>query len=339
MDARATFCSKRLGTIEHSKFQAALERFNLGRLQVVTPIRLGNFGQNVFLTTDRGEFVFRGCPHYPWQFPKERYFARLLHKRTRAPVPWPYHLDTDTALFGWAYVLMPKMPGLQIGDPDIYGLLSPDDRVGIAKALGETLAELQCLTHSFCGEYDPESDTLRPFTQSHRERIRSRIEAHIHEANAVHASLKPGEIVWVADLLARADDYLEEDFVPAFVMQDYKEGNLVVDKVDGRWTVTGVFDFMEPYLSDGEIDLCRTLCCYLEDDAAERAVAFVHSYTQQRPLRPGALERFPVYLLLDRFIIWNFGQRHGVWWDDTLVFREWLALDKHLDAFRRGAKT
>jgi hypothetical protein len=30
-------------------------------------------------------------------------------------------------------------------------------------------------------------------------------------------------------------------------------------------------------------------------------------------------------MLLDRLIIWQFAQRHGVWWDADLTLREWAS--------------
>jgi len=42
------------------QLQTALDRFQLGRLIHAEPIPLGNFGQNVFLTSTQGAFVLRG---------------------------------------------------------------------------------------------------------------------------------------------------------------------------------------------------------------------------------------------------------------------------------------
>jgi hygromycin-B 7''-O-kinase len=339
MSTDTTFCSHRLGTISHIKLQAALDRFELGHLLEVTPVTQGNFGQNVFLTSDQGRFVLRGRPHYPWQFPKEAMFAELLHDHTTVPVPWPYLVEYDESLFGWSYVIMPRMPGIQIGDPSISALLPASDRLAIARALGETLARLQDLTNAFCGEFDLASNSIKPFNESHRERIRSQLEGHMREAVHDHASLTAQEAEWILGLVAAADAFLSDDFVPTFVMQDYREGNVVVEQRDDAWAVSGVFDFMEPYYSDGEIDICRNLCCYVEEDGSDlgRAAAFVEGYAELRPFRPGALMRFPVYLILDRFIIWNFGQRHGVWWEADLSFRDWIDLETHLEAFQMGA--
>ena|GEM_PF-5010758 len=129
--ATAREYSKRLGVLSQRQFQAALDRFDLGELVRAEPIPFGNFGQNVFLTSSEGEYVLRGVPHYPWQFLKERFFTQLLHERTPVPVPWPYMLDSSDDIFGWSYVIMPRMPGLQLIDPDVRRTLGAGDRHGI----------------------------------------------------------------------------------------------------------------------------------------------------------------------------------------------------------------
>src|SRR5579872_2347774 len=79
--------SKRLGAISPEQFQAALNHFGLGQFLSAEAIPFGLFGQNVFVTSSTGEYVFRGAAHYDWQFPKEQFVANLLHERTNVPVP------------------------------------------------------------------------------------------------------------------------------------------------------------------------------------------------------------------------------------------------------------
>ncbi len=60
--------SKHLGRLRDDQLQAALDRFELGKLVSANPVRLGNFGQNLFLTSTAGEWVLRGNPLSPEQF-------------------------------------------------------------------------------------------------------------------------------------------------------------------------------------------------------------------------------------------------------------------------------
>lgn len=85
--------SQRLGHLTPQQSQATLARFALGDFVTATPIAGGLFGQNVFVTSTQSEYILWGCPHYPWQFPKEQFGAALLHARTTVPVAHPYLYD------------------------------------------------------------------------------------------------------------------------------------------------------------------------------------------------------------------------------------------------------
>jgi len=321
--------SKRLGVLVHDQFQAALDRFDLGLLMHAEPILFGNFGQNVFLTSTKGEYVLRGAPHYPWQFPKERFFTQLLHEHTPVPVPWPYLLDSCDDIFGWSYVIMPRMPGAQLIDPDVRGTLNAQDKCGIASAMGTTLAYMHTLIWPYTGEYDLKTNTIQPLGVDYGKWVILRIHHYLQLAVPLSDRTTDADVEWVERLIAQGRESLAVPFEPCFVMQDYKEGNAVAECRDGVWHISGVFDYMEPYFGDGETDLSRQVAVYADEDL-ELARTFVRAYMEQlhacnRPLRPGFAERFPIYMLLDRLIIWQFAQRHGVWWDAGLSLREWAS--------------
>jgi aminoglycoside phosphotransferase (APT) family kinase protein len=166
--------SERLGAISDLQFAAVAARLNLGRFVSAAPTTSGLFGQNVFLTTTAGEFVLRGAPHWVkgidereyrredrWQFTKEKFFADQLHAHTKAPVPWPMRYDETSDIFGWPYLVMPRMPGRCFNEREIVKTLAPDDRRGVAVALGENLAEMQRLTSPFRRGLQPDLDYAR----------------------------------------------------------------------------------------------------------------------------------------------------------------------------------
>ncbi len=155
--------SQHLSLISDEQFQAALDRFHLGRLIQAEPIPFGLFGQNVFVSSTQGDYVLRGKPHFWWQFPTEQFYARFLYERAHAPAPWPYLVDPSPEIFGWSHVLMPRMPGLQLADQEVRERLSPSDRLAIARALGENLACMQEANWPGSGRYHAAIDTVEPF--------------------------------------------------------------------------------------------------------------------------------------------------------------------------------
>jgi hygromycin-B 7''-O-kinase len=337
--SRSRLYSPRLGAISAGEFQATLDRFDLGRFVSAEPIAAGNFGQNVYLTSTAGAYVLRGAPFDPQQFLKEQFYTDQLHAHTAAPVPWPYRLDPSPEIFGWPYVIMPRMPGIHPYDDRDRSRLSADDRLQIAIAMGETLAEMQRLTWAHAGSYDAAARTLRPFATPFADWIVARIRGCVEEAASLSDATTEGDRRWVEGLIARHRWALEVPFEPCFVMQDYKEDNAVAERVGGTWRVGGVFDYADAYFGDGEVDLARPVAMYFEDDPSlELARAFVRAYAERKELRPGRAERFQVYSLLDRVLCWQFGHRHGVWWEPTLSLREWASPYVYLDVFASGAQ-
>ncbi len=333
--------SDKLGTISPHQFREALRKFDLGDFIKAERVPFGLFGQNVFVTSSKGEFVLRGNPHFPWQFLTEQFFVNLLHERTNVPVPYPYLLDETTSIFGWSYVLMPRMKGIQLADEKERERISSQDRREIARALGSNLCSMQQLTWEMSGRYDNETGTVRPFELSqerswpfpptvdsdyrktfltHEEMIVAKIEGVMDRCRS---HITDEDVRWIDQVLTSARGALSEPFVPCFVMQDYKESNVVVKNVDVRWEVSGVFDFMESCFSDGEIDLSRIVAMYIDEDK-ELAKQFIEEYTSRKPPRSGFSERFRVYMLAERITIWDYYQRHGhPFWDKRLTLREW----------------
>src|SRR5262249_55169055 len=111
------------------------------------------------------------------------------------------------------------------------------------------------------------------------------------------------DIFWVEELIGEAQDMLDDAFVPCFVMEDYKEGNLAVQQRNGKWQVSGVFDLMSAHFGDGEADLSRSIADYFDKDPQLAGELFC-AYRKQKPLRTGFTKRFPIYMLLDRALLW-----------------------------------
>lgn len=322
-----TVSSARLGYLTADQLQAALGRFGLGDLIDAEPVPFGLFGQNVFVTSTGGEYVLRGVPHYPWQFPHERHMARLLHEHTDVPVPWPYLLDPATDIFGWSYVLMPRMPGLQLADLRVIAGLSPADRHGVARALGETLARIHALTWPHAGRYDLAADAILPFAGSYEAWVVGEVRRRLAEARRLSGQTTAADATWVEEVIAGAGTAPADAGPPCLVINDYKEANVVVMPVPeapGAWRVSGVFDLMEAHVGTREMDLCRQVAHYLETSQPELARVFGQAYGQQRPLPPGAAARFPLFMLRDRLTVWAYVQRTApAAWRERGRLRDW----------------
>jgi len=316
--------SQRLGAITQAQFQAALSRFDLGAFLRAEPTSDGLFGQNVFVTSDQGAYVLRGAPHYPWQFPTEQFSARLLHERTAAPTPWPYLLDPSDDIFGWSYALMPHMPGFHFTDSAWFATLSMSDRISIAAALGETLADLHALTWPHAGRYNATTEQVEPYPAGYGGWITERIQGDLAEALQLSRHTTQADVEWAQALVAAGHDALAMPYQPCVVMEDYQPGNVTVAREDEGWRVSGVFDLMTLSFGDGEADLARLGRMYIYEEP-RLAQAFFGAYLARRPPRAGFRRRFPIYLLRDCLIIWVFClRRNDIWWPADMTLRGWV---------------
>lgn len=318
--------SERLGVITDQQFQKALNTFNLGKFVKAEPITQGLFGQNVFITSDQGDFVLRGKPHYDWQFKTEKYFADLLHVQTNAPVPNPYLLELESDIFGWEFIIMPRMKGINLSDDLNEICFESFDRLEIADAQGKVLKETQRLTNALSGRFDCQINQIKPYEPNWITEFTRQILERLEQAAQYHSSTAKDDIEWVKDILASAAESIEE-FKPTFFMQDFKPGNMSVDKINGIWKVTGLFDLMESSFGHPEADLSRIITVYLERKREDLAYSFLNSYLSEDMDINKFLKRFPLFMLHDRSIIWEWVQRtDSAWWDKSWSFRKWASV-------------
>ncbi len=301
--------SERLGVLDADQLQAACDAFGLGTITDAEPAVGGLFGQNVIMTTSEGKFVLRGCPHGHVQLTKERVVARFIHETSSLPAPWPYEVSEDTETFGWTYAVMPCLPG-EAGMSLWEGC---DDRArhAIAIATGEALARMHEASAGSFGPYDAQVDGFIEMDDFH-DWLLYRLNFEREQCRSVQALSAESEL-YIDELIAEYSPALAEPFTPVLVHHDFKYGNLAFERRGSGFEASGVFDLMEAYVADGEEDIVRMLWSVDEP----KRQAFFDAYTAHRPLRPGAAERLALYALADWLVIFGYGRRNGVWFNDT----------------------
>jgi len=335
----STVYSERLGIIRDEQFQAAMSRLGLGDFVRAEPTTSGLFGQNVFVTTTKGEYVLRGAPHWVKgiddtefrrddrvQFTGETYFANALHERTGVPVPWPFlHEQTDD-IFGWPFIVMARMPGYCFDERGIVKAIGEEDRRGIARALAINLVEMQRLTSPFPGAFNPTTVALEPFPNGYVDWATREIGAMIRSAHRV--TEEDRSFIAAAAERARAAG---DPATYSFLHIDYKLNNLTVMQDGGSWRVTGLFDLHEARYGDGAHDLVRQACSYLDFDPP-RAPEYVRGYLERLPDDPARRERLPLYILNDRMKFWQYftDPAHSLPYFADKTFANWSA--RYVDA-------
>jgi Ser/Thr protein kinase RdoA (MazF antagonist) len=328
--------SQRLGAISDAQFEAVAARLNLGRFVRAEPVTSGLFGQNVFVTTTAGEFVLRGAPHYVknpgenswrredrWQFTKEVFFARQLHEHTKAPVPWPMLHDEASDIFGWPYLIMPRMPGTCFEERSVVKALPAEDRRGVAVAMGRMLAQMQRLSWAFAGDFSQDDIQLRPYIEGFTPHVIAEIREAVAMAQA-NGAMTAADVDWIERAEALALAVAGVSRPNTYVHCDYKLNNLTVLKDAGGWRVSGLFDLHEARFGDGAIDLVRQACSYLDTDPALARV-FFEAYRNAAPADPTLGERLPLYIVNDRMKFWGFFTQpaQAAEWTRGKTFRGW----------------
>jgi aminoglycoside phosphotransferase (APT) family kinase protein len=301
--------SERLGVIDPGQLFEVAEMFDLGDVVSAEPMTGGLFGQNLALSTTEGDFVLRGNPHGHVQLTKERHVAQFIDERSSLPAPWPYEVADDTDIFGWTFAIMPLLPG-EMGET-IRKAADDDERVALATAVGEALAQLHEATADYTGPYDGQLDAFIEVDEF-ADWALHRFEHWRNACRSVNALSTEAEL-YLDELIEECAPALDEPFTPVLVHHDFKPGNLNFERTTRGFEPSGVFDLMEAYIADGEEDLVRML--WLVDAAESRA--FVEAYAAHNPLRPGAAERLSLYAVADWMVIWEYRLRHGILAEDA----------------------
>lgn len=272
-----------LGDLSDAKLQAALDRFELGRLVSAEAFTGGLFAKNVGIVTDTGRWVLRGDSP-AWRFRRERFWASTMRVACpTVPVPWPFHIDTDESLFGWPYQLTPWMPGNQ------------ERNDANAVALGRAAATMRSVTFDYLGEWSPETETLAPFGGTAIDYLATRTERVIARCAERARPLLDTDVTFLRRLMPDA-----LDVVPSYVHHDLKIENCVF--IDGA--VSGLFDLGEGLVADPIENLARPMWTLARFDVP-LAAKFLDAYEVAADIRvPRHLLR--TYVLLDLLVIWEY---------------------------------
>lgn len=308
--------SSRLGPITDDQFQAACRKAGVGEFLAAAPATGGLFGQNVFLTTSEGEYVFRGAPHWyrggpndAWQFPKERHYADLLHQRTKVPVAWPQVLDVSCVDFPWPYLITPRLPGLCLQDKAARAGLSAEDFTRVARAMGEALAGLQTLTWAFAGDFDPALQKIAPYDGGYSGHLTAEIGSYAVEARG-NGTLTADDDAWLDHVLA-ADAAAPDDARATLAHNDFTLGNVLFERTASGWRVSGVVDLMTCNFGNPAADLVRQSCEWI-DIKPELTQLFLESYRAAGGRAAPSSERLTALVVYERLLIWTFFTRPEV---------------------------
>jgi hygromycin-B 7''-O-kinase len=309
--------------VTNEQLQMMLDRFNLGRLISAETTSKGIGKQTMFVRSSSGKYVLKGNPLFNGQFIEEKFFVDNLLRRTKLPVPNQYLIDESEDIFGWKYSLMSRLPGRHISEQEFAAGLSGEDNKQIAALLARSLSELHSWKVNQYGEFDPNTQNIRPFEWSYKTWLYNRIRFWLEDAKK-YSVITLEDTEWVENVLAASEEVFDNLCSPTFVMGDFKPDNLLVQHKTNGWHLSGIFDFTTGYFADGIADLPKMIAMHLDNGEEELAKQFINVYFNLFESKETFLERFRVHMLHQRVLDWGCAYAiKKVTWDKELSFSKW----------------
>jgi aminoglycoside phosphotransferase (APT) family kinase protein len=237
-------------------------------------------------------------------------------------VPWPYLIEESEEIFGWNWAILPRAQGISMV-PEAGHEFSREERWAQAAALGRALAALHTVMMPEPAVYDRAVAGLRNIPGSYGEYVQGLVERLLADCRAASDATTDEDVTWALSLVETGRAAFDQPFTPTVIHLDYSENNAILDRGPEGWHVAGVVDWMTAEVGHPEADLRRSVAHYHYRGLGEHR-PFIGAYRSIHPQQPGFDDRFPVFMLWERLLIWGYGQRHGVWFPEGLTLRRWM---------------
>lgn len=160
---------------------------------------------------------------------------------------------------GWNFFIMTRVPGELL--IDVWDLLSKDERIGIAVDLGKLIRQMHAL------DIDVYKEVNQQFDQWISKQ-KNQVEEH-HNGTGLASHL----IREVKDYVASFEPSKEK----VLLTGEYTPFNLIVNRVQDRWMLTGLIDFADCFIGEPHYDLLGPILFNFYKET-ELTSAFLNSY-------------------------------------------------------------
>ncbi len=218
----------------------------------------------------------------------ERMRLDYLKTHTRLPVPEAYHYAAADEKIPYSYLLLETVPGVNMTQAE----LTSDDRINIDRELAKILIDLHGHNRDLYGHINEPgvsswADIFVP-------------ELHAMRRNA-EVKLPDSVLVDIDAAVDTASDFLKDQGSPTLTHGDIWAGNIMVDRKEGGWHLTGLVDPSGSKFTDVEFELA-----YLQVFNTV-GTDFMDIYSAAYPLRAGYEIRRLYYWLNTHMIhVWLF---------------------------------
>ncbi|WP_121609885.1 phosphotransferase family protein [Mesobacillus foraminis] len=191
---------------------------------------------------------------------------------------------------GWKYVIMTQLNGELLAD--IWEGLNDKEKLTLSMDLGKVIAHIHSVPTAGLSEIDIgwKDFMLSRIKVAYEHHQRSGLKSELLEK--VLAYMDPGMIEFTP--------------VPVLLTGEYTPYNLLMNKIDGKWKLTGVIDFADCFLGDGDYDLLGpVLFMFCGDGRLVRPFLISYGKPENR-LTNDFQEKLMMYALLHPYSDLNF---------------------------------
>jgi aminoglycoside phosphotransferase (APT) family kinase protein len=229
-----------------------------------------------------------------WKQEKELHVYRLLEQHDVGPVPRVLHSQDERGPLGQALTIMTKLDGVPLSA--VGNDLSAAEMHSIYRQLGASLARVHRIALDGFGYLTTHILEPEPTNSAymHRQFDKKLAEfAALGGDPALHAAVE-------SRLIERAGLF-QNCAGAALCHNDFHEGNVLVTKQAGGWTLTGVIDVENAIAADPLVDLAKTDYYSIHGDPAKRQ-AFHEGYGS---LPADAEDRIEMYRIYHALELWD----------------------------------
>ncbi len=237
------------------------------------------------------------CPLWARDYTVER---AVLHALRGVPAP---EILAEGELEGWPYLVLSAVPGVEAHA--VWHDLDIRDRHAVMEQLGEVLATLHGLP--------PVPEIALDWGEFLQERTKRAREHHGEDA------AEPW-LTWIEEFLRNAPPLFEPGFSPVLLNADVTDDHLLLERHNGRWTITGLIDFADAMMGHPLYEFVAPAAFYINGEPELSRTLLLSYGFGEADLTETLSRQLTAYCLLHRYgRVQQFLERHPV--DDLPGFR------------------
>jgi hygromycin-B 7''-O-kinase len=227
-------------------------------------LRRSALGENIIFFVDE-RWILKIFAPFRGQYERERAALEFAHGKLCIETPEVVHAGT---LEGWPYLLMTHLQGVPMRE--VWAEIQERERLEIVSRLGAGMRELH-------GHAAPLSQNA--LNRDWNEFIKRQASESVERQRACGAN--PEWLESLPSYIAARLELLPVEHGPVLLHGDVHPGNVLLEERDGRWQVSGLFDFGDSFCGFSEYEFVAPGVLMVQGRAElQRALLLAYGYRE-----------------------------------------------------------